>query len=190
MTIRERLYTIAEFEAFLALAENAERLLELIHGEMAEKMPTEQHGLVVGNFMTSLNLYARQHKNGRVGTEVRHRRADDVYNSRLPDVSFHMTKRPLVTEGSVLEFPVLVIEVQSPTDSIQKMREKAQYYLANGTLLVWLVYPKKRVIEVYHANGEIQILVEGDTLTGGDVLPGFSMPVAEVFMDPLADEAE
>jgi Uma2 family endonuclease len=185
--ILERLYTVAEFEAFLSLPENIDRLLELIHGEISEKMPTEQHGLVVGNFVTSLNLYARRHKNGRVGTEVRHQRADDLHNSRLPDVSFHMTKRPLVTEGSVLEFPVLVIEVQSPDDSIQKMREKAQYYLANGTLLVWLVYPKKRVIEVYHANGDIQILVEGDMLTGGDMLPGFSMPVSEVFMDPLGD---
>lgn len=67
------------------------------------------------------------------------------------------------------------------------MREKATYYLANGAKLVWLVYPRKRVVEVYTGNGNIDILREDDTLSGEDVLPGFTMPVADFFADPFTD---
>ena len=83
--------------------------------------------------------------------------------------------------------PDLAIEIKSPDDTIQEMRDTAAYYLANGSRLVWLVYPNYRLIEVYRLGADIQILGEEDTLTGGDVLPGFELPVREVFADPLAE---
>lgn len=49
MAIQERLYTVEEFEAFIAEAENVDRLFELIDGEIFEKMPTEEHSLIIGN---------------------------------------------------------------------------------------------------------------------------------------------
>ena len=93
----------------------------------------------------------------------------------------------MVTKGSVPEMPDLAVEVQSPDDSIKAMREKATYYLANGAKLVWLVYPRKRIVEVYHANGEIDIFHKGEMLSGEDVLPGFSLLVADIFADPFTD---
>jgi Uma2 family endonuclease len=81
--------------------------------------------------------------------------------------------------------PDLAVEVKSPSDSVRQLREKAEYYLQHGTRLVWLIFPAQRIIEVYTLD-EVEILIEGDSLTGGDVLPGFSMPVADVFADPLA----
>ncbi len=87
----------------------------------------------------------------------------------------------MVTKGAVPRFPDLAVEVKSPGDSYRQMREKAAYYLANGTKLVWLVYPEKRLVEVYRADGDIQILTGDDTLDGGDVLPGFSMTVSDIF---------
>lgn len=179
--------TVDEFERLLTAPENSDRLLELIEGEVVEKMPTEEHGLVTSNFVYALSAYNRQHKLGRVVTEVRHRLPGDAHNSRLPDISFSSARRPLVREGSVPEMPDLVVEIKSPADSVRKMREKAAYYLPNGVRLVWLVFPEQRIVEVYTPDGEVEILVKGDLLDGGEVLPGFSFPVAEVFADPLAE---
>jgi Uma2 family endonuclease len=50
-----------------------------------------------------------------------------------------------------------------------------------------LVYPNYRLIEVYRLGADVEILGEEDALTGGDVLPGFELPVREVFADPLAE---
>ncbi len=60
------------------------------------------------------------------------------------------------------------------------MRAKAEYYLAHGARIVWLVYPKKHLIEVC-TKDDAQILDENDELDGGDVLPGFKLSVREVF---------
>jgi Uma2 family endonuclease len=185
----EKLYTVEEFEALLALPENRDRLLELINGEIYEKMPTEEHGVIVTNVVVELVPYSKKTKSGRVGTEVRHRKPDDKRNSRLPDISFNTAKRPIVTEGSVPEMPTLAVEVQSPDDSVKQMRDSAEYYLANGSLMVWLIFPKKRIVEVYTPDGEVQMLDETDMLSGGGVLPGFEMPIAAIFADPM-DEAE
>ena len=53
--------------------------------------------------------------------------------------------------------------------------------------MVWLIYPEQRMVEVYTPDGDVEILFEGDMIDGGEVLPGFSMPVTEVFDDPLAE---
>jgi Uma2 family endonuclease len=187
MVIKQHLLTIEEFEGLLELPENADRLLELIDGELVEKMPTEEHGIVTGNILAPLHTYAKSTKSGRVGTEIRHRKPEDNHNSRLPDVSFSKAKRPIVTEGNVSQMPDLAVEVQSPDDSIKSLRNKAAYYLANGSKMVWLVYPSKRLVEVYIANGEVQILLEDEILSGGDVLPGFELPVKDIFADPMDD---
>ena len=83
--------------------------------------------------------------------------------------------------------PDLAVKIKSPTDTITEMRETAAYYVANGSRLVWLVYPNYRLVEVYRPEADVEILGEDDTLTGGDVLPGFALPVRAIFADPLAD---
>ena len=178
-------YTVEEFEELFAQAEYGDRLLELIHGAIIEKMPTEEHGVVAGNVVFALRGYVQSHKSGRVGVEVRHRLPNDQWNLRMPDVSYSTARRALVIKGSVPAMPDLAVEVQSPEDSVKAMREKATYYLANGAKLVWLLYPRKRMVEIYSANGEIDILHEGDTLSGEDVLPGFTLPVAKLSADPF-----
>ena len=60
------------------------------------------------------------------------------------------------------------------------MAEKAAYHLSNGTHIVWLVFPTKRMVEV-HQSGQVETFSEGDMLSGGDLLPGFTLPVSEVF---------
>ena len=184
MSDQVKLYTVDEFEQFSALPENADRLFELIDGEIVEKVPTEEHSAIAGNIYAALRAFVNPHKLGRVLFEVRHQLPNDADNSRLPDVEFTRAERvkPLVTRGAVTQLPDLAVEVKSHTDRHTAMRRKALYYLDNGLQLVWLVYPDTRRIEVW-TNDTSQTLVSGETLDGGDVIPGFTMPVAEVFAE-------
>lgn len=183
MVVERKLYTIEEFEAFIALPENEDRLFELIDGEIVEKVPTELHSVVAGNFYASLRSHVKPRKLGRVVFEVRYQLPDVEHNARVPDVSFTVAERvqPVVEKGPVFQIPDLCIEVQSPNDTPAKMREKAAYYLAHGTKLVWLAYPKKRMVEALYPDGEFDIFTEDDVLTGGDLLPEFSIVVSELF---------
>jgi Uma2 family endonuclease len=181
MVIQERRYKVNDFEEFLALSENRDRLFELVDGEIVQKMPTREHGIIVGNIVTEFNLYLRQNPIGRAAVEARHRPANDDENDRLPDISFVSgLDKPVERKGPALYMPDLAVEVKSPDDSNKEMRAKADYYLANGSRMVWLVYPDKRLVEVHTAD-DFQIHTIDDTLDGGDVLPGFKLAVRDVF---------
>jgi len=182
MEARKLLYTVEEFERIADSPENRDRLLELINGEMVEKVPTEKHGMCVGNIYYHIRMRVQTHRGGRVVMEVRYRNPEDRRNARIPDVSYTSGNEPPIEKGSVPRMPDLAVEVKSPDDSLKVMREKARYYLANGTKLVWLVDPQKRFVEVYTPDDE-QVLFEDDTLDGGEVLPGFQMNVRDIFED-------
>lgn len=76
----------------------------------------------------------------------------------------------------------LVIEVKSSTDSKRAMRRKAERYLALGTRIVWLVFPDEQYIEVYLPDEDVKTVGIDGTLDGGDVLPGFTLSIAEIFL--------
>ncbi len=78
--------------------------------------------------------------------------------------------------------PDLAVEVQSPDQSDKFMVDKAAYYLANGVRMVWLIYPEKRLVEVLTPDARY-LLNDADALDGGDVLPGFSLPIGEIFAE-------
>ncbi len=182
MVLQTKLYTVAEFEHFMALPENHDRHYELIHGEIVEKtMPTELHGVIVGRILGELYIHLKAYPGGRVGAEIRNRMPGDDHNSRQPDISYYAdASRPIVKQGAVPQMPDLAIEVKSPDDTYKEMREKADYYLSNGTRMVWLIYPEKHLVEV-HTPDDFSILDDADTLDGGDVLPGFKLVVREIF---------
>lgn len=186
---KQRLYTVDEFEQIADSPAYAERLLELIDGEMVEKVPTQEHGMITGNIYGPLWNFVQQRRNGRVVMEVRHRMPHDQRNARIPDISFTGGNKPIVKKGTVPHMPDLAVEVESPDDSLKEMREKARYYLANGTWLVWLVIPEKRFVEVYTPDVE-EVLTENDTLSGRDVLPEFVLAVRDIFTDTAESENE
>ncbi len=182
MVQRADYITTAQFEALIERPENAGRLLELINGEIVEKVPTEEHGLIVGNIYAPMRAFVKPRKLGRVTIEGLHRLPDDDENAVLPDVSFRSNiASPIVRRGAIPVMPDLAVEVQSPSQSEDFLVEKAAYYLANGTRIVWLVFPTRRVVEVHRPGGQIEIYTEADTLSGGDVLPGFELPVRDIF---------
>ncbi len=146
-------------------------------------MPTEQHGMIV--IMIArwlLNFIVERQIKGRVVAEVRYRRPEDQRNALIPNVSYRAGSHPLGKKGSLKDMPDMAVEVKSPDDTLKKMRAKARIYLAQGVRMVWLVEPDKRFVEVYTPDDE-QVYVEGDMLSGGDVLPGFTLPVSAIFED-------
>ena len=188
MTILARQQTVADFDAFLAQPENQDRRFELINGEIVEKLPTEQHGYIAGLIVTAINNFTLPRRLGLAAVEARHRNRNDQYNDRIPDVSFTKERRQLVAQGSVTRCPDLVVEIRSPDDSVQGMRDKAADYIKHGVSIVWLIHPRLRFVEVYRPNRDIEILGTMDQLRGDEVLPGFTVPVSYVFTEPFDEE--
>ncbi len=181
MAVRERLITVDEFEEILARPENSDRLLELIHGEIVEKMPTWEGGVIAVDVGTDFNLYLRKNPVGRASVESRHRPAGDKLNDRIPDVAVVLgMDKPMVRKGATEFIPDLAFEIQSPDDSARLMLDKAQFYLAHGCKMVWLVYPAKRFVEVLTSDYR-QFYSGEDVISAEIVLPGFTMSVADIF---------
>lgn len=174
--------TADEFEAFIQREDNAERRFELINGEIVEKLPTQEHGIIVLKIGARLLVYVETHKSGRVSVETRHRQPGDPFNDRIPDISYVVgTDEAVVRKGPMPRLPDLAVEVKSPDDSYTHLREKAAYYLENGVSMVWLVYPEKQLVEIYQPDADIQILTVGDTINGAPLLPGFTLSIADIF---------
>jgi Uma2 family endonuclease len=77
--------------------------------------------------------------------------------------------------------PDLAVEVVSPADSANDVHEKVLQYLDVGVRLVWVVHPIRRTVTVYTGDRNARVLDENDSLDGGEVLPGFTLSVAEIF---------
>jgi Uma2 family endonuclease len=188
MAIQKKLYTVEEFEEFADSKENRDRRFELINGEIYEKMPTEEHGIVAVKIILRVGSFIEEHDLGeRLGVEIRHRIPGDKHNARLPDISFtYDPATPIVKKGSVPRMPDLAIEIQSPDDDFQDLHAKAKYYLQNGSRLSWLFFPKTRTVDVCTWNAQkrdidVKTLTIDDTLDGNDVLPGFKVAVRDIF---------
>jgi Uma2 family endonuclease len=181
MAVRGRLITMDEFEEILARPENSDRLLELIHGEIVEKMPTWEHDSIALEIGTEFNLYLRKNPIGRASVESRHRPAGDKLNDRIPDIAVVLGMDKLMVRKGATEFiPDLCVEVQSSDDSAHLMLEKARFYLGNGCKMAWLVYPGKRLVEVLTPNDR-HFYSGDDVISAEVVLPGFTMSVGDVF---------
>jgi Uma2 family endonuclease len=81
----------------------------------------------------------------------------------------------------LLAAPELAIEVLSPRQNAARFANKLRFYLRHGVRLVWIVDPIKETVTVHVPDDDEAILRPGDTLDGGDVLPGFSVPIADIF---------
>jgi Uma2 family endonuclease len=180
MLIDERTYSLEEYEAYVAA--HPDELLELINGRIVEKVTSEEHGHIVINIGSALKTWQRANSiKGFYSTEASHRRPNDKKNSLRPDVSFRFTDETISTSSTVMQMPDFAVEVKSPGNGYDELREKSLFYLANGARLVWLVYPTKRMIEVRFADKSSEFFLENDELDGGEVLPNFKMRVSEIF---------
>ena len=101
---------------------------------------------------------------------------------RAPDVAYLRADRIPTVE--VIGFdeltPDLAVEVLSPDDRAGKVQAKIDDWLAAGTLLVWVIDPRRRVARVHRADGSVSELTEQEYLVGENVLPGFTLSLARV----------
>lgn len=101
---------------------------------------------------------------------------------RGPDVAFWGVERqPTVPEGYFEIPPDMAVEVLSPDDRRKEVRAKIKEYLFYSVKLVWLIDPDTRTVTVYQGSLRGAEFDESDTLDGGEVLPGFSCKVADLF---------
>jgi Uma2 family endonuclease len=158
---------------------------ELIDGRIVSMSPTgSEHGVVESNLIFELSSFARQTKlgwvmGGEVGLYTRYnpdrvRGADVVFISKesLPDGP---------PRGFLETAPELVVEIISPGDRWQNIRQKIEEYFAIGVEWVWIVEPENRTVLVYRSVTEIERFGEEDTLSGEGVLSGFTLPVTRLF---------
>jgi Uma2 family endonuclease len=100
---------------------------------------------------------------------------------RGPDISY-WTKERLkeVPVGYIEIAPDMVVEVLSPSNTSKKIRTKIKEYFARGVRLVWVIAPEDRTLMIYRVPDEGRVLHETGTVTGEDVLPGFSCRVSDL----------
>lgn len=138
------------------------------------------HGEIASNVHFLLASHVRENKLGRLYiTETTFQLSDRVVK---PDIAFVSTER--LSDDKLKGFsvaPDLAIEIVSPTDKHYDATEKALAYLESGTRLVWVIEPIAKTVMVYRSPTDISLLTCEDTLTGEDVVEGFTCPVAQLF---------
>lgn len=182
MVVERKLLTADEFDEFALLPENAERLLELIGGEVVEVPSNPYSSAVAARLLVALGIFLKGKNLGHLtGEGGGYMVSGERY---APDVAFISKERqPELPHGGYNPNPPdLAVEVFSPTDSEKSLRIKLANYLAAGTL-VWVVYPETREVEVYAPGQPVRILDIKGTLDGGQVLPGFRLEVADLFAE-------
>ncbi len=158
---------------------------ELIDGILVEKATVSYLENRLAAVLTCyLHLFLTQTRLGAVFTEGALYKLVDG-NFRLPDVTVCLKdKYPTgkVDRIPYAEFPPdLAVEVLSKSNTPKEISRKLRQLFASGTRLIWVVDPVKRSVAVYTSANDTQVLTEQDTLTGGDLLPGFELSIAEWF---------
>ena len=180
--------TVPEFD-LSGLPEDA--LYEVINGKAVEKVMAGYPLAIASILHEHLAPFVRQAGLGRVIVELIFR-VDDETHYR-PDVAFISDARWPVklrppNRGVWNIIPDLVVEVVSPTDRAEKVLGKARHYFEAGVRAVWLVYPNLEVVHAFDAFDRIKVLAGADSLDGGEVIPGFRLPLAVLFEGEMPEE--
>ncbi len=143
-----------------------------------------EHGYIVVNITVPLSSFVKENRLGLVtGAETGFQIGHDPDTVRAPDIAFVRADR-VPTERTVGFFqgaPDLAVEVVSPGDRASKVLAKVQDWLGAGCRAVWLIDPANRTVSAYDDRNQVVTLRASEELTGGEVLPGFRLPVAAIF---------
>ncbi len=176
--------TVADVER---IHDHENRLYELVDGILLEKtMGYEESciamnlGRLIGNFVIPQALGLVAGPDGTIQLDL------DLV--RIPDVSFiswdRLPSGEFPSKAIPLIVPDLAVEVISQGNTAREMNDKLREYFEKGVRLVWFVRPKLRVVDVYTRSDQFTRLTASMTLDGGDVLPGFSVTVGDLFALP------
>lgn len=162
-------------------------LYEIINGEIVECPPMSVEAQTCASDLAyELTKYALGKNIGKAYTEVLVQMPDPINRDRRPDVIFVSFKtwpkeqrKPADRSWDVT--PDLCVEVVSPSDQAEELREKVAEYFDAGIPLVWVVYPQQGIVDVFDSPTTCRTLSRHESLTGGTVIPGFSLPLNQLF---------
>jgi Uma2 family endonuclease len=171
---------------------SSEILFEIIDGQRVEMPPMSAYaGILSARLVEQLVIHNHQQtpRPGRIFPEFLFRLPllGATTRNRRPDIAFVSFERapinqlPSTKDNAWSVVPDLAVEVISPSDLSEDQLEKVIEYFGAGVRLVWVVYPALGYLHVYSSPKTVQILDRADTLDGGSVLAGFSMPLDLLF---------
>lgn len=159
--------------------------VELIRGVLHDMSPTRHiHGVVCARYVMALGRYAVDRGGQVIAGEAGFVLERDPDTVLVPDVAFIRADRvpPRDRWNQFIEVvPDLMIEVLSPSNTRAEMDRKVAIYLAAGVPLIWVADPDSEQIVAHRPGAEPRIFGIDDVLDGGDVLPGFRVPVRTFF---------
>ena len=191
MIAQTRLLTIAEFEA-----QYLNKRYELVRGVPVEMSLTGMlHQIIAATVVAKLWAHVNANHLGYVGSSeggyILARNPDIIRAADASFIAFEHVPKSGLQDGFFPVPPDLAVEVVSPNDRADAIMEKTEEYLQAGVRLIWMIYPKQRKVLVYRLNGTVQSLTGDDMISGEDVLPGFTLPLNELWPSkPPADQAD
>lgn len=172
-----------------------EPLHEVVHGVRVELPETAaRSNIVKSDLHADLSVFVRKHGLGRAACETLFILDDAGDEQRRPDVAFVSQERwpldrEIPLEGDWQVVPELAVEVASTHDRLSEVMGKIADYFAFGVTQVWLVIPEEQVVYVYDSPKNVRILTAAESLENASLLPGFSLPLAQLFQINAASAA-
>ncbi len=182
MAIQDKLMTADEL---WRLPDDGQRH-ELVRGELRTMPPAGfEHGDISIVFGASLGHHVWPRQLGRVvGSDVGFQLTTNPDTVRAPDAAFVSQER-LAAVGHVRGYfpgaPDLAVEVISPNDLYTEVDEKVAEWLEHGARVVFVVNPRRRTVAVHRARQPVRVLTGDDVLEAEDLVPGWSLPVRNLF---------
>lgn len=160
------------------------KMCELVEGTLVEKPMGFYESMLAVVLGQLLRNFLDQHDLGIIAGEEGPLRLSPGL-VRKPDVTFiaweRLPNEELPAEPIPDLAPDLAVEVLSASNTKREIDRKLQEYFAAGTRLAWVLDPKRRTVRVHTSATEFRTLSENDTLDGGEVLPGFQLPIRDWF---------
>jgi Uma2 family endonuclease len=170
---------------------NGDILYEVVDNQVRELPPmSAREALFASTLIRYMSQFAWNGGFGQVVSEMLFLLVAAKNLQRRPDlalISFDRWPRGKPAPGTNAweVVPDLAIEVISPTNGANEMIEKIDDYFASGVRRVWVIYPLHAKFYDYESPTSVRILTRPDTLAGGEVLPGFQLPLSELFEVPI-----
>lgn len=166
-------------------ATDGETLFEVVGGVRVEKVMGLVENLIASRLYGQLYLYCRDHPHGHAVIETMFALPGSG-NDRKPDVAFVSYQswpqdRPIPRVNAWPVAPDLAVEVISPTDRAFDVIDKVREYFVAGVRQVWHVYSHVEQVFVFTSPTAVRVLTRADELTGDPVVPGFRLPLADLF---------
>ena len=163
---------------------------EIVDGEIVmQRQKTVGASLLASRLSFELSRRGGADEAGYVVTRVLFHLAKNPDLMRRPEVAFVSYKRwPKARKMSkdAIEWdviPNLAVDIINPEDRADETEARVADYFASGIELSWVIDPRNEEVRVSHSSAQVFVLTKNDTLDGGKALPGFQLPLKELFVD-------